>query len=310
MNKKLEKLHHRILVSYWDKKYEQVIELFEIYTKIPHVAIDEYLLNLYCCSLEKIGSYEKALENYKVYDSFYRSIYTKIKLSKMYLNLKKYEEAILISKQCLQMFPNNLECHYVLGRIYLVLNQIDNAKKEFEICLQSNDKKILEKTKRNLLEIERYEKNGSFIEMDYEIFKNKGYKLDKGHIVYLNKEVKLINTNQINGDKKSKTRPYFIWKLENEVIYCFPLSTKIKPGKDIVLNTKDYPFFSIPVTAKNNLCCIDASYIYRVVGKINEKDYYSLLENIFYSTYYEHEEEAKEGKKQFLKEMEHVFLNK
>jgi len=308
MDKKLEKLHHRILVSYWSKKYEQVIELFENYTKIPHVAIDEYLLNLYCCSLEKIENYEKALENYKVYDSFYESIYTKIKLSRMYLLLKKYEEAILISEQCLQKFPNNLECHYVLGRTYLVLNQIDNAKKEFEICLQSNDKKFLEKIKRNLLEIENYEKNGSFIEMDYEIFKNNGYKLDKGHIIYLNKEVKLINTNQINKDNKSKTRPYFIWKVENDVIYCFPLSTKINPSKDIVLNTDDYPFFSMPVTAKNNLCCIDVSYIYRVVGKINEKDYYSLLENIFYSTYYEHEEEAKEGKKQFLKEMEPVFL--
>ena len=143
--------------------------------------------------------------------------------------------------------------------------------------------------------------NGNF-ECEYNSFIKNGNKLEPGHIVFLKSNVDKINGKEEITDKKSKYRPYMIWKINNDRLYMFPVAVKRENEINYVLYKQDYPNSGMDRIVKDNLCETSIDNVVSVQDKVRDEDYYSVLKTIFKATYFSKNKEEKEAKEKFMKE--------
>ena len=257
---------------------------------------DERMIYLYIKALGLLQRYDEAYIITKNFEKIAKTIKSEI-LAELYLCCFKLKEAERVLSN--NTFP--LKDELLPVKIALRQGKIEEAKRlleEKEKILYDDEKtiKALEKYRRI---IENHYKYGAFIEIEYESFIENGNTLEPGHIVFLKNSPTEIG--EISEDSKNANRPYMIWKIENNEIYMFPVTTKIENG-GYRLFCQNYPNSVGDRKVKNNLCKTTIDNVLSVKDRVTEFDFNAIKRNIFKGTYGSKDENVKKRNKLFMDE--------
>ena len=119
-------------IFYEMEKYKEAVDSYnKAILKLKKKAADEYIADLYngiaACYLE-LSNYKEALSFYKkALKQSPKDVYTLLSVAQLYFyRLKDYKEALGYAKQLIELEPENGLVQYLLGLIYL---QMDNNEK-------------------------------------------------------------------------------------------------------------------------------------------------------------------------------------
>lgn len=270
--------------------------------------IDEYLSYGYGIDYEMIYFLIRLLINNRNFDKAYTIIKTLEKnidnynianeLCCLYCWCYKPEDAerIYISK--------NLDDNLLLIKIYLIQGKIEQA---YNTIIKSLNEKISFEQQNKYMKykfmIDDHLRKGIAIETEYESFIKNGDTLEPGHIVFL--KDKTVTSLEILKDSKKNNRPYLIWKIEENDLYMFPVTTKCRDkdnhNKGFTLYSQKYGNNFQDRRLINSLCHTTTDNILSVQDKILEEDYKKILTDIFYSIYFNKNEKIVNNLK-FMKE--------
>ena len=270
--------------------------------------IEEYLNYGYGIDYEILYFFIRLLINYRKFDQAYNIIKILEKsidnydianeLCRLYCWCYKPENAehIYISKK--------LDDNLLLIKIYLLQGKIEQA---YNTIIKSLNEKISFEQQNKYMKykfmIDDHLRKGTSIETEYESFIKNGDTLKPGHIVFL-KDKTVTGLGRLEDSKKNN-RPYLIWKIEENDIYMFPVTTKCRDkdnhNKGFILYSQKYDKSFQDRRIINSLCHTTIDNILSVQDKILEEDYKILLKNIFCSTYFNQDEQIVNNMK-FMKE--------
>lgn len=263
---------------YYRKDFKTFLEKFE-----------KYLENGYGIEDTLIGCYIHALITTKKYDKAYKILKVLEKNAKEY---DSYEDLARLYVKCFK--PKDAERMISLKETpiddYLNLikmNLLEGKVKEAEEILNSRLK--IETNQKYLRRLRSYERliinnleKGAYIETEYECFKEKGNKLEPGHIVYL----KDLPQSKIKWhDTKAIERPYMVWKIEEGKIYIFPVSTKEQKNSYKLFSQK-YPNSVCDRIIKYNLYYTTDDNILTIKDKLLDEDFRVIIDNLYYVTFF------------------------
>ncbi len=281
---------------------EYVKEFNELINNGEEIGMRTYLQ--YALVLTRIREFDKAYEVIKKIEKNAINSHLETSISRLYLYAYKVEDAEKVLKH--KGTFNYYDC-YLYAKILLLKGDIEGAREYANKCLQylqyiPNDEMVHEKAVDMLYRIWFTTSiNGNF-ECEYNSFIKNGNKLEPGHIVFLKSNVDKINGKEEITDKKSKYRPYMIWKIDNNRLYMFPVAVKRENEINYVLYKQDYPNSGMDRIVKDNLCETSIDNVVSVQDKVRDEDYYSVLKTIFKATYFSKNKEEKEAKEKFMKE--------
>jgi len=269
----------KIRESYEQKNYNLTLEYLEQYLKIKTFGFYDELLDIYIKCQINLGYFESAGKNLNLMKKMFRNFYSKYDLITKYIICGNIDKAkILISSN--KLVPLD---YYYIAKTYFLWGYHNEAKKLFNHFLFfSNEPYRNESAKNYLRKIELYENNKNvFVETDYLNFKRKGHRLETGHIIYTEKLLDIYKENITSTDPKKEKRPYMIWKIVDNKIYAFPVSSKIYKNSFNILRTKNYPNYTYDRKVKENLVCIEEKDVIRIMDKVSKKDYDTIIKNIY-----------------------------
>ena len=261
----------RIKESYKQKEYSRTLEYLEQYLKIKKFGFYDELFDIYINCQINLGYFENAGKNVNLMNKVFSKFYSEYDLITKYIicgMMDKAKELISNNKLCI------LDYYYIAKTCFL-WGYHEEAKELFNHFLTiSNDPHRNKSVKDYLRKIKLYENNKNvFVETDYLNFKKNGNKLEPGHIIYTEKLLDIYKENISSTDPKKEKRPYMIWKIVNDKIYAFPVSSKIYKDSFNILRTKYYPNYTYDRKVKENLVCIEDKDVIKIIDKVNKKDY-------------------------------------
>ena len=275
---------------YNNKEYDKFFQVFNEYIELGY-GLDQNMIYYYISALAKTKKYDKAynitkrFEKYATTDEIYEYI---AQLYFYCFKLNDAERALLKAK--------TISNPVLLIKIYMMQGKIDKAK---EIIDKISPEEMNEKIKYSKRLIDNYYKKGAFIETEYSCFINNGNELKPGHIVFL--KTNPINKHLEKADIKNATRPYMIWKIKDDVLYLFPV-TSVCRENNYNLYRQKYPNSIGDRAIKTHLCETTIDNVLSVRDKVLDEDYKIIITAIFKSTYFGDENEDKIENRDFMKE--------
>lgn len=244
-----------------DNNYIKVTTLIENYLKTNN-KIDYEILSLYQEALQKTGKKEEEINVLLKLKNTTKSMFYNIRLINLYLDLNQKEQAINVIDDSEELK------YYLLGKIYFLRGEYSTSLKMFKEYLSNKITNInyFYSTKDYIDRINNYEKNNIFLEIYYDKFKEQGKILQPGYIVYSDK------AGNISLDSHKKTRPYLVWKKNNEYAYCLPLSG-LSSNDSYIISKKDYPNLRNDSTILENFILLKDENITSVVEHLSKEDY-------------------------------------
>ena len=278
----LYKLGLKILNSYREKDFEKTLKYIDKYLSNKENGIYSGLLHMYIVSLINLSRREEALNYIELACNYWPNIYTTSQLVELYIMCGDCDSA----ENILRKKTNDFDLYYNAARAYLLYGYYYSAKYWFKYILsKTNDQQLIEKVKKYISEINNYINNSTFIQTSYINYKNNGKKLEPGQIIYQNS--KYLETT----DSKASKRPYVIWKVEDEKVYCFPVESKKDEKKpyNYVLMQQYYPNFDFDRIIRDEVICVDEKRIEKIIDIVRPYDYENILKNVYSSYCFRHE---------------------
>ena len=143
------------------------------------------------------------------------------------------------------------------------------------------DKAIKEKASDYLKRIEVYEKDQTvFKSIKYSRFKKEGRVLEPGMVIRADRLREKYSMNKDNDDPLKTNRPYLIWKIEDNRMYCFPLASKMRNSYQdgYLLPAERYPNHKEDRKLKDKIVCITESDVQLVDDKVSKEDFDKAIE--------------------------------
>ena len=292
------------ILNLWEYKPYKYASLKEKISKYEQYKYNNCLsynqLRNYYMLLIYDGNYEKGLHYinsaYRIFNEK-TSIYDLILL---YIRLDKLDEA---SKMLRQNHFSGKE-YLKIGISFIFMGYYEKGEEYLNLAFMSklndSDYQIY---KLYIKKLYIHRRDGKFISMRYEKFKEK-YTLSAGDVVY----VKKTNRYYSQNDYKSQKRPYLIWKVNNDMIYAFPLSSQVeKNTKSYILYYQNYLNFNSDRKVKDHIVLINEKEIEKVQERITKEDLDCIMKNQYLSIIKSKNDLHKELLNVFLKQCREVY---
>ena len=272
---KIDELKIEIKKASKDNNYKRVIILMNEYLK-QSINDDYDLLAIYQEALQKTEKKEEEINILLKLKDTKKSMFYNIRLINLYLDLGKKEQAINVIED-----DDKLK-YYLLGKICFLRGECTRSLKMFREYLNNKpiDINYFYSAKDYINRINVSKINNSFLEIYYDKFKEQGNKLEPGYIVYSDKIGNRYNLSETNLDIHKKTRPYLVWKVNNEHIFVLPLSTSIS-NNSYILEKKNYLNLRSDSTAFENFILLKEENITSVVEHLSKEDYLNIMRFIY-----------------------------
>lgn len=272
-----------------NNEYIKIIEIINIFFK--EKGYKDTYLSYYINCLIKLGLFELAIKNLKLMLKLFPNFYTPLNLACLYIDLNMLDEL----EQLLKKNKFNDRCIYTLAKRCYFNTHHDLSHKLFTKFLEmSKDKLYIERAKEYLRKLEIYKHDKDvFVEICYSQFKAQGRQLSSQHIIYTSKIRDDYFENQYNDDPKRQTRPYMIWKIEGDKIFCFPITTKITRSdsgkRNYALYGQNYKTRNFDRLIKNNLVVIQENDVESVIDRVNDRDFEIIIKQIYNDICFQHD---------------------
>lgn len=280
-------LYNQIVNEFKVENYKEVVKLFKKYTHDSESGIDAYLVFIYSEALVKLSLNYEAIRNLKVLYKLNSTTKNKYNLAITYLSISDYSNALKLFYELLKEEPLNYRMYFYIAKIYMLIGNYKIAK---EILLNKRfyfDEQTQEEASRILASIDKHFIFDSFIQMDYNYFKENDNKLCNGHVVTLKDHSKYIN--EIEDQSINNRKPYLIWKSEKN-IYGFLIDS---------INTHDITSNDIT----NTFIKIDEKDISLVLDEVNYKTYNKIVDDVYKRIFYYGSSETKSKFAPFIQGM-------
>ena len=274
-----------------NKKYNEIIELIDGYVK-EGFGVDNIIIDYYLTALNLLRRYDDAYEFIKKYEKVAINVSPEV-FARWYYFCYRSDEAERILNSCKMQFNETL----LPVKIYLRLGKVEKAKELLEEILKIPGSEKIKGINKIRGAITSYYKCGAFIETEYDSFVKNGNRLEPGHIIFIKKMPDY--TRPEDNEPNASYRPYMIWKIENDRIYMFPVSSQTRLGYK--LYGQNYPNSVGDRVVKRYLCETTIDNVLSVQDKVTEYDYKLTIKNIFIATYYGGPEEIRKNIK-FMRE--------
>ena len=271
----MKELISEMFLAYQNKYYETYVRLFDNYSKEADVISYDCLYN-YIDSLIKIRRFDDAYKVLRWIEKTNKHPKTDYDLFRFYLACCKTNDCERVLNRGNIPHINEL---YV-SSMYLLEGKIEEAKKTIHSLDPERKEKMYWKI---LVNIYNYENYNSFIETSYDAFIKNGNKLEPGYIVYLKNRPDGLDI--IDGDTKADSRPYLIWKCEGDLVHLFPVTTSVKQ-EGYKLYQQNYRNSECDRSVKPNACYTSIDNILTIKDKLLDKDYHTVLKNIYRGLYF------------------------
>ena len=255
-----------------NNKHAEFLEAFDRYAKEGN-PIEDTLIGCYVYALVATGKVDKAYNLLKNLEKFAEKTDSYEFLSEQYVKCYKAADA----ERMIELKKTPIKDYLNIIRIKLLEGNIKDAQAIIDSRLKVETE---ESTLRMLRSYEQLIKNhlekGAYIETDYNYFKKKNT-LEPGHIVFLKN---MPESDYRNEDEKALKRPYMIWKIEDDIIYIFPVSTQERE-KSYKLYMQKYPNSKCDRTVKYTLFQTTEDNVLTVQDKVLEEDFKIILTNLY-----------------------------
>ena len=279
--------------AYREKNYKKFLELFNEYLEQGY-GVDIPIINTYVIALTKLRKYEEATRALKNVEKELIKDRLITPVVNSYIRCFKTEEA----ERVINTYGVEDLDPLVLVELYLLEGRLDDARLETKIIRKNYNLDKFQKDRLNKYEIMLYNheyKNGS-IETEYDSFVKNGNELKPGHIIFLKKKPE--TDPRISEDIRAINRSYMIWKVEEEKLYLYPVTSVCKKGYKLL--HQKYPNSMGDRVVKNNPCTCYKKDVLSVKDKVLVEDYPLVLKSIYDSLYFGYEEQRDINKK-FIK---------
>lgn len=275
----LYELKKLIDINFNNRDYCKTITFLEQYLETENVGIFDWLLDIYIQCQIKLGYNESASKNIDLMNKLFPYNYDETKTAVRYVecgDMEKFNNHML-DRHLLD------EDYYVIAKTCFYNDQHQIAKELFNKFISSSENNLLTKSaKEYVRKIEAYKNDPTaFIETKYTNFKLKGQNLLPGHVIYIKRLRKNYEINKYSTDPQPEFRPYMVWRVIDQKIYAFPLTSKIKEGNQYAIYHQNYHSYAFDRTIKDTLVCIHENDIQKVIDKITEQDYNILTQNLY-----------------------------
>lgn len=269
----------KIEQDYYNRNYVESLNGIEVYLSEKNNGIYDLLLHIYINCQIQLGLFESAIKNLELLEKLYPGYYNDLKLASRYIScgrVDKLDEILARGK-----FTDGNYFH--LAEDCFLKGQHIKAEELFMKCLFVSKDEFLKKIVRDYLrKIRLYREDKSiFVETSYFSFKLAGKKLEPGHVIYVSGLSNEYKENTASTDPKKGRRPYMVWKVVDNKIYVFNMSTQVNYQKDIVLRKENYPNNNFDTVVRDELFCIDDGDVILVADKLNPQDYEETIRNIY-----------------------------
>lgn len=255
-----------------NEKYNEFLEAFDRYIKEGN-PIEDTLIACYIRALVETNQINKAYNLIKNLEKFAKDTDSYEFLSEQYVRCFKIEDA----ERMLKDKKTPVKDYLNLIKIELLEGNIKEAQATVDSRLKVEDNpKILNELRSYEQLIKNHLEKGAYIETDYNYFKKKNT-LEPGHIVFLKN---MPESDYRNEDEKALKRPYMIWKIEDDIIYIFPVSTQDRE-KSYKLYMQKYPNSKCDRTVKYTLFQTTEDNVLTVQDKVLEEDFKIILTNLY-----------------------------
>lgn len=265
---------------YYNNDYVEALELLDKYFKLYNVGVTDKILDIYIGCLINLGKIDDAKRHILLMIETFPKYYSSYSLGIRYCqcnDIDKLREIINLN----DLYGVEL---YYLGKMCYYNQYYDEASMLFNKFLSGTKNNMNNEAKEYLLKIKLHnEQKNLFREESFLNFKFKKKKLEPGHVIYVDK---VRYRDNINQDPKCDRRPYMIWKIDGEKIYCFPIASSINKRYKYVLYARNYPHIGFDRIVKDTLVCVSCRDVTKVIDKIRDDDYESVIQNIYNSICY------------------------
>ena len=272
----MEEAIKRIEKTFLSCNYTQALDEIYKYLSVENVKLDISIIKIYIECLIKLNLIDRAYYEIESAIKMFPDIYSDEQLARRYIYCDKIDLAEKIIKNG---FTND-KAYYRVSVSYLLHGYYNYAKYWFEKFISiSDDEEDITRARGYLREIHNYFIKGEFVPTNYLKFKRDGYSLEPGHIFY-SKHVDL----GFEDDRKS-SKPYMVWKVENNNVYCFPVVRARENEKkyNYILRKEKYPNYTFNRKVKDSLACVDEKYIEKIVSVVKYFDYQEVIACIYRS---------------------------
>lgn len=269
-----------IVVNLKKNNYQKALELMNSYLKIDGVGIYDKFLDKYIYCLIKLDLIDEALKNIEKMIELFPDYFDDSFLAFNYIKCGCYEKAESILKHA----DLTDKQYFKTAHTYMLYGQIDLAKKYYSKCLEiTDDSELKRNSKEKIDRLTLCVQRNLFIQQSYNYFKRNNGVLKPGYVIYSN----YIDFDFQIGDYKFSKRPYMIFKIEEEKIYAFPLTTKINRDwqfnhTSYIIYSQNYLNFDGDRRLKDWVTCINENTIHSVYEIISNYDYNNLMKNMYY----------------------------
>lgn len=278
----------KVYSFYNNKQYDKFLDAFEEYLKNGY-GIEDTLIGCYIHALIATQKFDKAYKILKALEKDVEKFDSYEALAGLYVKCYKPKEA----ERLFTMKKTPIHDYLNLIKIKLLEGEIKEAQEILNSWLKiETDPGMLKRLRSYEQIINNHLEKGAYIESEYECFKEKGNFLEPGHIVYLKNNPK--SENRIE-DPKILKRPYMIWKIEEGIIYIFPVSTQERE-KTYKLYKQKYPNSIGDRIIKYSLYYAKEEDILSVQDKVLDRDFEIILDNLYQASYFSTKESKKQNK--------------
>ena len=262
---------------YYNNDYEEALELLDEYFELENVAITDKILDIYIECLINLGKIDNAKKYISLMIEIFPKYYNSYHLGIRYCQCKDIDKL----REIINLDDLHGEDLYYLGKMCYYNQYYDEAIMLFnKFLLESKNKNLNNETREYLSKIRLFSNQKNvFREESFLSFKLNNKNLEPGYVVHVDK----VRYREDIDDPKCDKRPYMIWKIDGDKIYCFPIASTINKEYEYILYSKNYPNIGFDRIVKDNLVCISCKDVTKVIDKINDNDYETVIQNIYKS---------------------------
>lgn len=259
--------------AYDNRNFKETLKKIDLYLSLNNSGVYGSLMYFYVDCLINVGRKEDAYKYINITRKFWPYIYSDGDLAELYIICDKIKEA----EKILNKRTTDTKLYYTAARAYMLNGYYYESKYWFRYLMSiTDDEKLIEKANGFIMEINNHLINKAFIQISYSRYKSYGKSLKPGQIIYFR------GKDIVSSDSKVNYRPYLIWKVDGNKIYCFPVTTQIR-REDInyILRKEKYPNYGFDRMIKENILCIDEKDVDKIIDEITPYDYDRVIDRIY-----------------------------
>ena len=287
----MQNIRKLLIEAYYNNDYKRYIELFDDYI-LEGYGVDSTMISYYITVLIRIRKFDDAYKLIQEMEKYIGDYDISDDIARLYLYCFKPEDTRRVLFNTYEDIDLNL-----LVRAYLLEGKIEEAERIVNKCLEINPSDI--NMLKSKIKIDNHKNKNAFIETEYSCFLANGNQLEKGHIVFLKNNP--TTDYKVMEDEKLANRPYMIWKVENDKLFLFPVTTKCKDSF-YKLYSQNYPNSIGDRVIKSNFFYTDISNVLTVEDKGLDIAFYNIAGLLVRSIYFGCCKEDKKACSIFLKD--------